>query len=257
MANTVSRPPQFMLIMFVSLVIIIFSIIVFYIFGEQKEKRRSDLFSNSTVSLDREDWNDNTINTNNGDKIRINDVKNKEIERIKHSPNIRTQFGKVNRDNKVENYTSNNEQVYNLASNIYTYNDAKAACMAHGGRLAKLEEVIDAYKNGANWCNYGWTDQQLALYPTQQDTFDKLQKGPVENRNDCGYVGVNGGYFQNPDLQFGANCYGTKPNVKPSERVKSNISDSNPLDNRVRYYKSKLHEIKVNPFNNDKWSSNQ
>lgn len=256
MANT-SKPPQFMLVMFVSLIIIIFSLIVFYIFGRQREKRRDNLFSNKSVSLNRNDVNDQTISTNNGNKININSVNNKEIENITHKPNIRTQFGKI-ANNKLENYTSNNEQVYNLASNVYSYDDAKAACMAHGGRLAKLEEVIDSYKNGANWCNYGWSDGQLALFPTQQKTFDELQKGPIENRNDCGNVGINGGYFENKDLQFGVNCYGTKPSIKPSERVKgSNNSESNPLDNRVRYFKSRLHEIKVNPFNEDKWSSNQ
>ena len=61
---------------------------------------------------------------------------------------------------------------------------------AFNARLATPEEVEKAWKQGADWCNYGCTEGQQALYPTQQATYDKLQ-GSEEHAHDCGVVGVN------------------------------------------------------------------
>jgi hypothetical protein len=69
-------------------------------------------------------------------------------------------------------------QVFNLSQNVYTYNDAKIACKAMGAELASVDQVMDAYNNGANWCNYGWTQQQMALYPIQKDYWKRVQENP-------------------------------------------------------------------------------
>ena len=58
-------------------------------------------------------------------------------------------------------------QVFNVPGNQYGYEDAKAVCSAYGARLAKYGELEDAYKKGGEWCNYGWSDGQMALFPTQ------------------------------------------------------------------------------------------
>lgn len=68
------------------------------------------------------------------------------------------------------------KQVYNIPGNYYDYTNAKALCSAYGSRLASYKEVESAYKNGGEWCNYGWSEGQMALFPTQQTTFDNLQK---------------------------------------------------------------------------------
>ena len=60
------------------------------------------------------------------------------------------------------------EQVFNIPSNSYTYTDAVALCKAYGAKLANYKQIEDAYKNGGEWCNYGWSDDQMALFPTQQ-----------------------------------------------------------------------------------------
>lgn len=106
---------------------------------------------------------------------------------------------------------SRKEEVFNVSRNIYPYRDAKAVCKAFGARLANYDDLIDAYRNGADWCNYGWSENQMALYPTSKATWEKLAKGPVDKRELCGRPGVNGGYFTNPELRFGVNCYGVKP----------------------------------------------
>ena len=162
--------------------------------------------------------------------------------------------------NNVQNNIQNNSlesnrpnQVYNIASNIYTYNDADEVCKAHEGRLATLPEVIEAYKKGAEWCNYGWTQGQLATYPTQKKSWLELQKSSKKNKNDCGRVGVNGGYFQNDEFLFGVNCFGPKPNPKDNEVMRKNINDT--VD--PNKFKDKLDLIKIRPFNKDKWSQYQ
>jgi hypothetical protein len=53
---------------------------------------------------------------------------------------------------------------------------------------------------------------QAAVFPTQENPHLIIYKaGPEDQRMACGVPGVNGGYFDNPELSFGVNCYGTKP----------------------------------------------
>jgi len=151
-------------------------------------------------------------------------------------------------------------QVFNIPGNDYVYPDAKALCAAYGSRLATYKEIEDAYEDGAEWCNYGWSEGQMALYPTQQKTWDELQK--IEgHENDCGRPGVNGGFIQNPAVRFGVNCYGYKPKMTPEEE---DIMANNPIypktekdiamEKRVKYWKDKLSSVLVSPFNHTNWS---
>jgi hypothetical protein len=151
-------------------------------------------------------------------------------------------------------------QVFNIPGNEYIYPDAKALCSAYGARLATYKEVEDSYNNGGEWCNYGWSDGQMALFPTQQKTYDELQK--IEgHENDCGRPGVNGGYIANPKVKFGVNCYGYKPRMNSTEEELMATEPLYPktqkdiaMENRVNYWKDKLSEILVSPFNHNTWS---
>jgi len=151
-------------------------------------------------------------------------------------------------------------QVFNVPGNEYVYPDAKALCSAYGARLATYKEIEDSYKDGAEWCNYGWSDGQMALFPTQQKTFDELQK--IEgHENDCGRPGINGGYIANPALKFGVNCYGYKPRINSTEEdlmanepIYPKTLKDIAMENRVDYWKDKLSEILVSPFNHNTWS---
>ena len=81
-------------------------------------------------------------------------------------------------------------QVFNVSSNKYTYYDAEPLCKALGAELATYDQVKDAWSKGADWCNYGWIKGQMAVYPTSDDSFNKLQKGPAEQHLACGRPGV-------------------------------------------------------------------
>ena len=151
-------------------------------------------------------------------------------------------------------------QVFNIPENNFVYPDAKAVCSAYGGRLATYNEVEDAYKNGGEWCNYGWSEGQMALFPTQQKTFDKLQE--IEgHENDCGRPGINGGYISNPAVRFGVNCYGFRPRMTETDRDLMENSSVYPktmkdlaMEKRVDYWRDKLSEVLVSPFNYNSWS---
>ena len=152
------------------------------------------------------------------------------------------------------------KQVFNIPQNTYVYDDAKAVCTAYGARLATYKEVEDSYEGGGEWCNYGWSDGQMALFPTQQKTYDHLQttKG---HENDCGRPGVNGGFIANPNLRFGVNCYGKKRKMTQAEEdlmatqpIYPRTVDELELEDRVKYWKDKLTTVLVSPFNHDTWS---
>jgi hypothetical protein len=151
-------------------------------------------------------------------------------------------------------------EVFNIPSNTYGYEDAKALCKAYGARLATYEEIENTYNRGGEWCNYGWSEGQMALFPTQKKTWDKLQT--IEgHENDCGRPGVNGGYISNPRVQFGVNCYGHKPRMTQEEEELMATQPIYPktmkdiaMEKRVEYWKDKLPEIIVSPFNHTSWS---
>jgi hypothetical protein len=153
------------------------------------------------------------------------------------------------------------KQVFNIPGNYYNYTNAKALCQAYGANLATYKQIEDSYKSGGEWCNYGWSDGQMALFPTQQKTFDNLQniKG---HENDCGRPGINGGYMVNPQLRFGVNCYGNKPKITSEEEELMKTTTPYPetaediaFQKRVDYWKNKVDNILVSPFNYNTWGS--
>lgn len=152
------------------------------------------------------------------------------------------------------------KQVFNIPGNNYNYENSGALCKAYGGRLATYSEIENSYNSGAEWCNYGWSDGQMALFPTQQKTFDHLQTIPG-HKNDCGRTGINGGYMANPHLKFGVNCYGYKPKITPEEQHLMSSTTPYPqtqkdidFQNEIDYWKTQITDILVSPFNYKNWS---
>ena len=153
------------------------------------------------------------------------------------------------------------KQVFHVPGNEYTYDDAKDVCKAFDARLASYDEVEKAYATGGEWCSYGWSENQMALFPTQKKTWNKLQniKG---HEHDCGRPGINGGFIANPDVRFGINCYGFKPKITASEADDMKTASIYPKtlkdmkkQERVAYWQTKLNDVLVAPFNNDVWSA--
>ena len=150
---------------------------------------------------------------------------------------------------------SNINQVFNVKENIYTLNDAPAVCGALGAETATIQQLIEAHKNGADWCNVGWTKDGLAAYPIQYSTWKTLQDNEPTKRNICGRPGINLSR-NDPNLLYGVNCYGVKPEPKGNEIVKDIIiSDKQrKLEQKIADFQKNMKTIGVAPFNTDKWS---
>ncbi len=155
---------------------------------------------------------------------------------------------------------STKKQVFNIPGNYYRYNAAKNLCAAYDARLATYEEVEDSYENGGEWCNYGWSAGQMALFPTQQKTYLELQ-GIDGHEHDCGRPGVNGGYIENPNVKFGVNCYGVKPKIDDDEKFLMENQTLYPKSKKdiarekeIERMKKNLGNILVSPFNSNEWS---
>ena len=153
-------------------------------------------------------------------------------------------------------------EVFNVSKNDFSYYDAEPLCKALGAELATYDQVKDAYGKGADWCNYGWTKGQVAVYPTQKATWDELQKGDDEDRQACGKPGINGGYFDNPDMKFGVNCYGPKPSQSGHDEAQlmkegriPRTTDGLKLQQKVQEFEAHADEMGILPFNKNKWGS--
>ena len=154
------------------------------------------------------------------------------------------------------------DEVFNVSNNKYSYEDAQAVCGSFGAKLATYDQIEAAYNNGAEWCNYGWSDGQMAFFPTQKETWDKLQKFP-KKKNNCGRPGVNGGYIDNPYVKFGVNCYGKKPTPTENDIKRFETQQSHPipltaedkeLQEKIEYWKKNPEKLQLNSFNNNNWS---
>jgi hypothetical protein len=158
-----------------------------------------------------------------------------------------------------------NGEVFNIRNNMYTYDEAREVCSVYGANLATYDQIERAYNKGAEWCNYGWSEGQMALFPTQKSTWAKLQNSDSDKvNNSCGRPGINGGVIKNPNIRFGVNCYGKKPEPSKSELalMKANMEIKQPETPVDRNLQAKMDVWKkhadkfllVNSFNRTKWS---
>jgi hypothetical protein len=146
------------------------------------------------------------------------------------------------------------KEVFFIKGNKYTYDEAPAVCAVYNAEVASYEQVQEAYSRGAEWCGYGWTAGGMALFPTQDETWKKLQiELDSHKRTRCGRPGVNGGYFD-PSMKFGVNCYGVKPNCDNNKYPIPISVDRDEQKAAFNRFKENSGKIKVDPFNRNAWS---
>ncbi len=153
------------------------------------------------------------------------------------------------------------KEVFHIANQDYTYDQAKCKCESYGGRLATKSEVTTAYNNGAHWCSYGWTDKQTAFYPVQQCEWDEMtnknERLPDHEKKFCGLPGLNGGFFPNAQIKFGVNCYGKKPAGELSKAKDPYCPEQNFCKMDQNYQAAhKLDTDEIVGFNNEQWNDN-
>ena len=164
----------------------------------------------------------------------------------------KTETNKTETNKTETNKTEKEKEVYLVKSNIFGKNDANKVCKAlFNGDVATKSQIEIASNEGANWCNYGWANDNNGYYPLSEDT---------ENSVCSGKKGLNGGNFANSDnLKLGINCFG----IKPEEKMYSSLDTIFNMDMFNEYereslekYKKNLNkgEIKLEPYNPNQWS---
>lgn len=198
----------------------------------------------------------------------INEIKNFFTNKNKQDVDIEFAFEKEKEKEKDISlntiHTPSNivkKEVFHIPGNKFTFHDAKAVCKAFDSEIASFDQLKEAQQNGASWCSYGWTDDQLALYPTNENDWNKL-KNKSDNKYDCGLPGINGGHIKNTHIKLGANCYGIKPEKSKLEKDLE-LNENNPLyaktykeyvfDKRINQWKDKLGNVMIKGFNNETW----
>lgn len=194
-----------------------------------------------------------TIKQNkNSHKNKITKSKKKEKKNIE-SKNIESKYNK--------------KEVFNIDRNDFTYDDAALVCYAYDAQLATHDQLIDAHKKGAHWCNYGWSANQMALYPVQRKIWEKLQQGELNEKTKCqepNKNGLVGGVFDKKDLKFGVNCYGYRPkpdadkiiyNGNREESIYNDLSNENKQKLTKLKSQKESGKLSVRPYNNKYWSN--
>ena len=192
-------------------------------------------------------------------KAKMNNVLKQRVGDLKIDVDMSSNDVEEKVDEKEERSNSETEgEVFHIAGNKYTYEQAKNMCSKYDSRLATYDEIERAYNNGANWCSYGWSEDQMAFFPTQQSVYNELKtiKG---HENDCGRPGINGGFIDNPKIKFGVNCFGNKPEAKDSDKEYMHRINHTPSPHvsKEEMKKSKEEDMQkytIASFNKDKWS---
>lgn len=148
------------------------------------------------------------------------------------------------------------KQVFNIKKNIFSLDDSEAACGVFGSDVASIDQLIEAHKQGADWCNVGWTKDGIAAFPVQMNTWKKTQENKGARRNECGSYGINIAR-SDPHLLYGVNCYGVKPSPRGNEKIKHSYMSDKEREKLLKMdeFKKNINDIPIMPFNEDKWSN--
>ena len=143
-----------------------------------------------------------------------------------------------------------NEEVFLVKSNMFNKTEGNKVCKAlFNSRAATREELNADYNNGANWCNYGWTNDGSAYYPLQQDSDTPMCVGSK---------GLNGGTLGGAP-KLGLSCYGEKPvesNYTSLTTIYRDASIAESDISMLENYRQMMSagKIKIAPFNDKAWS---
>ena len=109
------------------------------------------------------------------EKAKLNEIIGKYDKKEMEEQDKKDKKDKEDKEDKedTEDTEDNKKEVYNISENIFTYDQAKNVCKKYNGKLATYAQLEKAHKKGANWCNYGWSRGQMALYPIQQEYYDE------------------------------------------------------------------------------------
>lgn len=157
-----------------------------------------------------------------------------------------------------------------LIYNKVNYLQAKELCKLYSGRLATKEDLEEAFKEGANWCTWGWLEGEKIGYPVQEKFWSFIEK---KHKGHCGpTAGLNIIENVEPTKLYSVTCYGKKPpkskNDTDLELVLNEITADDSLQAEIERCKQSKKEaeqkkwideekkkIRIVTFNDSQWST--
>ena len=156
-----------------------------------------------------------------------------------------------------------------LIYNKYSYLEAKEICKSYSGRLATEKDLIKAFKNGANWCSWGWLDGEMIGYPVQEKYWSDIEK---THKGFCGpTAGINKISNVDPFKRFSVTCYGIKPKktendkdlaeelnemsvVDPLAQAIQKCKKEKQVEEQKKWVEKQKKNVSILSFNKKKWS---
>ena len=132
---------------------------------EQKENKLEEIKSiQNKIDSVKDDIEKKNLESDESQSDKQNDniIYSKETNQINTNTNVGDNVEIV--INNEQSGPLDGNEVFHIGKNEFTYEEAHAACQTLGSRLATEEELMNAWKNGANWCNYGWTQGQKPCF---------------------------------------------------------------------------------------------
>jgi hypothetical protein len=169
---------------------------------------------------------------------------------------------------KIKKKRKGNKEVF-LIYNKFNYIEAQEVCKKYSGRLATEEELQEALENGANWCIWGWLDEQMIGHPVQDIFWKETEK---IHKGFCGpHPGVNKLYNIDPMKKFSVTCYGIKPKKTKKDKPLDDLNRIDPVSkaikeckldqqrerNKCKTFEEEQKNLRLLGFNHDKWSDRQ
>ena len=171
-----------------------------------------------------------------------------------------------NADKKSDKKKSDKEVF--LIYNKVNYLQAKELCKVYSGRLATKDDLEEAFKDGANWCTWGWLDGERIGYPVQETFWSFIEK---KHKGHCGpTAGINIIDNIDPLKVYSVTCYGKKPKKSKNdidlELVLNEVSVDDSLQAEIEKCKRSKEQaqqkkwidkknIRIVTFNESKWST--
>jgi hypothetical protein len=202
-----------------------------------------------------------------------NKSKNKDTKDTKDTKDIKdikdVKKGKSSTNTvKKQDKKKSDKEVF-LIYNKVNYLQAKELCKLYSGRLATKEDLEEAFKDGANWCTWGWLDGEKIGYPVQEKFWTFIE---TKHKGHCGpTAGINIIDNIDPLKVYSVTCYGKKPikskNDTDLELVLNEVTVEDSLQAEIEKCKKSKREaqqkkwideekknIRILTFNESQWS---
>jgi hypothetical protein len=146
--------------------------------------------------------------------------------------------------------------------NKYKKENVENVCRGLDSKLATYSQLLDAVNKGANWCQYGWLNDNSKDNNNNNNNKIDVYGYTVNDDNTC-TPKLNDAPSQpiTEVEEFGVNCFGVKPDMDTefkTQLTQKKQEKAKILEEEEAQEKEFLERVKgsdILPFNKDKWSS--